>query len=292
MARFLRNQVRALVDRSPWLSHYYRYFRDTRGLFGPVKRQAGGFAYVGDHALMQGGFEPEETAIVERWAEHYDVLVNVGANVGYYALMSLQAGKHAIAVEPKPENVQFLLKNVHVNGWAERCEILPLALAARPGILALYGGGTGGSLVAGWAGTADSFAELVPISTLDIVVGDRFSGQRVFVLIDVEGAELGVLEGAVKLLDQTPRPIWMVEICIGEHQPKGITVNPAMRETFDAFWSRGYEAWTAQYQPRRVEAAEIDAIAQGGPDRLGTHNFLFIDAALPASERERLLGRA
>lgn len=292
MGGFLRRQARDLVSRSPRLSHYLRYLRDTRGLFGPVKRQLNGFAYVGDQPLMQGGFEPEETAIVARWADHYDVLVNVGANVGYYSLMSLQAGKRAVAIEPKPENVQYLLKNVHVNSWADRCEILPVALAAKPGILALYGGGTGGSLVAGWAGTAESFAELVPISTLDIVAGARFEGERVFVLIDVEGAELGVLEGAAKLLGQTPRPIWMVEICIGEHQPKGISVNPAMRATFDTFWSHGYEAWTAQYEPRQVGADEVDAIARGGPDCLGTHNFLFFDAAMPAETRKRLLGSA
>jgi hypothetical protein len=118
----------------------------------------------------------------------------------------------------------------------------------------------------------------VPTSTLDDVLGARLAGRRALLIVDIEGAEKRMLDGAGLALATEPRPVWMVEIAVDEHQPAGTTLNPELVATFDAFWRRGYEAWTAQEHSRRIERDEVEAIARTGVNTLGTHNFLFIEA--------------
>jgi FkbM family methyltransferase len=234
-----------------------------------------GFMFAGSPSMMDGTFEPTETRLFLSLLRETDVLVNVGANVGYYSCLALAHGKPVMAFEPVPENVQALYKNVRANGWQDSIEILPVALSDRPGIVEIFGAGTGASLVPGWADISERFVSSVAASTLDNLAGTRFSGKRLLILMDVEGSELHVLRGATRMLSRDPRPRWMVEISVGAHQPKGISVNPNLMETFQVFWNAGYEVSTATDTPRKVAPDEVRAIAGGGPDTLGTHNFVF-----------------
>ena len=236
-----------------------------------------GFRFIGSEAMEAGRFEPEETEIFQRVVERSDVLVNVGANAGYYCCLALQAGKHVVAYEPLPSNQRALLTNVWANGWQERIEVFPIALSDRPQVLKIYGGGTGASLVDGWAGALSENFTLVPASTLDLTLQDRFSGERVFVLVDVEGAEFSMLRGAEHMLARVPKPIWLVEIAVDEHQPQQSSINPYLLQTFEVFWQAGYVAWTAQREPRKIEREEVVAVVDTKRDTLGTHNFLFAE---------------
>lgn len=42
-----------------------------------------GFTLAGHEAMVAGTFEPEEAEVVRKLLQGVDVLVNVGANVGY-----------------------------------------------------------------------------------------------------------------------------------------------------------------------------------------------------------------
>jgi len=131
--------------------------------------------------------------------------------------------------------------------------------------------------VKGWAGTPEQYVTLVPSTTLDNVLGEKFRGKRCFMLVDIEGTEQLMLEGASSIIDMAPKPIWMMEISISEHQPKGISINPNLLSTFQIFWSHGYDAWTADRQCRIIHHDEIEQIVNTGIDTLHTHNFLFIE---------------
>lgn len=252
-----------------------RFYRENRRFAAPPPVRSMGFRFIGSRDMESGQFEPEETAIFKRIIAGADVLLNVGANVGYYCCLALQAGKRVVAYEPLPSNQRALYTNIWANGWQQQIEVLPIALSDQPQILKLYGGGTGASLVAGWAGVDSANYTLVPASTLDLTIQDRFRDDRVFLLVDVEGAEFRMLQGAWRVLAREPKPVWMVEIAVHEHQPKGTAINPQLLSTFELFWQAGYKAWTAQASSRLVERDEIAAIAASGKDTLGTHNFLF-----------------
>jgi FkbM family methyltransferase len=273
--------LKPLVERSPLLAAVYRQWRDSRGLRRPLQRSRLGFLFSGNRTMIDGSFEPAETALVQRLLGQAEVLVNVGANIGYYCCIALQAGKRVVAFEPIDLNAAYLLRHVQANGWDDRFELFPMALGARTGIVEIFGGGTGASLVPGWAGNRRDAGTRVPLSTLDTVIGGRFGGQRCLLIVDIEGAELGMLQGAAAMLARQPKPVWLVEITVGEHLPAGQRVNPNLAETFALFFAAGYAAVTADGAPRPVDMAEIDAIAAGGPDTLGTHNFLFFDPADP-----------
>lgn len=270
----MRRWMRDVADRSPGLLAAYRTWRDERDRRRPPMATPWGFTLAGLPGAASGRFEPEETALVRRLLLDVDVLVNAGANVGYYCCHALSLGRAVVAIEPLPANVAFLLANLDANGWSDRVEVFPVALGARHGILPLWGGGTGASLIPGWAGAGSAEVTRVPVLSLDRLLGHRLAGQRALVLVDVEGAELDLLAGAVETAARDPRPIWLVEIALSEHQPAAATQNPKFGETFEWFFARGYAAVTADATARPVTSADV-AAAVRGDQILPTHNFLF-----------------
>ena len=133
---------------------------------------------------------------------------DVGANIGLYSvgLSTLAPRGRVFAFEPSPGSAAFLRTNLRRNG-AENVEVVATALADREGTISFHDVPffTAGSFTAEegtWLG-ADAVGSTlvqVPCTTLDAFVEDH-SVERVDVLkIDVEGAELAVLEGGVATL--------------------------------------------------------------------------------------------
>lgn len=256
----------------------YRLLRDSREIWQEPEVTPMGFRLMGNPSMESGTFEREETAIVEKCLAGVDGFINIGANIGYYCCLALRRGKPTIAFEPIELNLQYLYRNIKANRWEDNIEIYPMALSNRVGLIQIFGAGTGASLVKGWAGTSEQYVRLVPTSTLDNVLGNRLRGKRYFILVDIEGAEGLMLEGARSVLAAEPKPVWMVEICTTEHQPQGTGVNPHLLRTFEIFWENAYEAWTADRHFRFVPKREIELISKGETDTLGTHNFLFVES--------------
>jgi len=255
----------------------YRYIKDKRDIFDEPKKTPMGFKLSGNEAMQRGEFEPEETGIVKEIIQHVDILINVGANIGYYCCIALSHAKPVVAFEPIHLNLQYLLRNIKANQWGSDIEVFPMALSNRTGIIEIYGDGTGASLIKGWADTPEQNFTLVPCTTMNNALGDRFKGKQCFFLVDIEGAEFFMLQGASAMVNLDPKPVWMMEVTIAEHQPKGISINPNLLSTFQVFWDGGYEAWTADRQCRIVEPDEVEKIVQSGKDTILTHNFLFIE---------------
>lgn len=222
--------------------------------------------------MAAGTFEPEETALVRATLSEVDALVNIGANVGYYCCHALSLGRQVLAIEPIHRNVEYLLRNIDANGWADGVRVFPTAAGAEPGILTMWGGGTAASLVRGWAGIPEGHTCLVPILPLDELIGPTLSNQRLLIIVDVEGAEFQMLQGAGDTLARKPRPTWLVEISLREHQPAGI--NPRFADTFDVFFDHGYRAFSANDSKQEVTLEDVKRIVRGERD-VATHNYLF-----------------
>ena len=269
--------IKPLVEKFPKIAWTYRLFRDNKVIIQNPKMTSLGFRFIGNKSMMNGLFEPSETEIVKKIFPKVDLFINVGANIGYYVCLALHNQKKVIAFEPIELNLKYLLKNIKANEWQNNSEIFPIALSNKIGIVEIYGSGTGASLVQGWAGISRNYSTLVPCSTINNLLGNRLIGQKIFVIVDIEGSEIFMLEGASKLLDMNPKPIWMVEIVVKDHQPKGVKINPNLLRTFEKFWSRGYESITVDKLLRKIEKKEIDLIMKTQINTLGTHNFLFYE---------------
>ena len=269
--------VKPIVERFPKVAKAYRYFRDSRQINEEPKQTPHGFWLTGNKDMEQGIFEQKETTIIIKLLAQADIFINIGANIGYYCCLALSCGKYSIAFEPIQMNLRYLYKNIKANQCENNIEIFPIALSNQVGIVDIYGGGTGASLVKGWEGISAHNVTQVPTSTLDNILVSRFQDKKCLIIIDVEGAEKYVLEGADKFLSRQPKPLWMVEISISEHQPKGTKINPNLSSIFQIFWNNGYEAWAVGEKVRSVGAEEIKAVVETGEDTLFTHNFLFIE---------------
>jgi FkbM family methyltransferase len=224
--------------------------------------------------MRNGTFEPEETALIASLLQRVDRFIDVGANLGYYTCLALQNGRDVMAVEPQPRNLRSLFQNLITNGWERNAEVMPVALAAAPGLLTLYGAsGPSASLLKSWAGYSSRYHQTVPVSTLDNLLAGRFEGERLLVKIDVEGAELGVLQGAQATLRREVRAIWLLEVCLHEFHPNGF--NSDFFDVFRQFWDNGYEAYTAQAQPRLVPRERVEDWWKARRTDSGTFNYVF-----------------
>lgn len=256
------------------IRYAYRAYRESKNQMRKPALTPGGFWLTGNAAMESGQFEQTETEVVLRLLRDVDLMINIGANIGYYCCLALQQKKHVVAFEPFPQNLKLLMRNVQLNKWSDSIEIFPLALGDHAGVIEIWGSGTGASLLKGWAGQKDR-STLVPISTLDTILGNRFEESRCLIVTDIEGAELQMLRGATKMLHRTPKPTWMVEISINEHQPEGVSINPNLVDTFSLFLMAGYAAFTADAAERSVTLEEVQQVANTGIDTLKTHNFIF-----------------
>lgn len=140
---------------------------------------------------------PPDWAEMQAWKRLLSpgsLFVDVGSNVGVYALWAADAGAHVIAVEPDPQAAQRLRRNVALNEFP--IDVIEAALAAEAGTMRLSTGlDTTNHLLA----EDTEQGTTVAVRTLDDVLGD---GVAAGVKIDVEGAERLVLEGARQALTE------------------------------------------------------------------------------------------
>jgi len=257
---------------SDWLNTYIfkRTIRfDTPFGFKMISRN-----YIANRLMMAGIFEIEEVELIKSTLTKSDVFVDVGANIGLYTCLARSLGKYAIAFEPQPHNLECLYLNLNSNNWQDT-EVFPLGLSNKPGLLTLYGAsGPSASLVSGWAGYSTQFKRIIPVNTLDTFLGKRFEGKKLFIKIDVEGAEYNVLLGALKTLSMSPRPTWFIEICLDEFHPGAM--NPHYEATFDLFWKHGYEIRLANKEFTLITPSDIKSWVARKHSIPNNFNYLFI----------------
>lgn len=257
---------------SDWLHTYI--FKKTVRFDTPFGFKMIARNYIANRMMMDGIFEIEEIGIIKKNILEADVFIDVGANIGFYTCIACSLGKYVVAIEPQPQNLFCLYANLNDNNW-KNTEVFPVGLSDKPGLLTLYGAsGTGASLVSGWAGYSARFKRVIPVQTMDTLLGNRFEGRKMFIKIDVEGAEYQVLRGALKTLQIFPRPTWFIEICLNEFHPG--KMNPDYKATFDLFWEHGYEIRMANKEFTLVTPDDIKCWINYKHSITNNFNYLFI----------------
>ncbi len=139
------------------------------------------------------------------------LVVDIGANIGIFSMfcghLVGEAGR-IVAVEPVPETHRVLLANL--DGLPAEVHCVEVACGAERGraqVVFHPGRSTTASIA---TGDADGAAERrdVEVRTLDQVTDDAVGGADIDLLkIDVEGTEVGVLEGGVGVLARVSRVV-------------------------------------------------------------------------------------
>ena len=173
-----------------------------------------------DHAVLAclidtGDLERGTRYLIQNFLKPNDVFVDIGANLGMHTLAAARAmqGKgRIIAFEPFEPTQRLLAKSIWMNGFADMTEIHQAAVSNRAGLQTLFLGASSGHHSLFPLTTPSSLAPQpveVALVRLDDVLSD--STKVDLIKIDVEGAELDVLESARPIIASNPSIALIVE---------------------------------------------------------------------------------
>jgi len=155
---------------------------------------------------IRGVHEPLETKLVKKEIKEGNVVLNIGAHIGYYTLIfaKLVGEKGEVfAFEPEPTNFSLLQKNVEINGY-KNVVLVQKVVSNKSGKAKLYlcKDHTGMHRIE-YSNGDRKFIEIETIR-LDDYFKD-YNGKIDFIKMDIEGAEGGALEGMPLLLEKNKK---------------------------------------------------------------------------------------
>jgi FkbM family methyltransferase len=172
-------------------------------VFGPFRFQCGSKTEY--HRTVGFGGEASALGAFLFLLREDDVVWDVGASVGLYAVHAAGTVRSVVAFEPDPATFQRLVANVRLNGFADRVICRARALGRSPGVVQLHTDGLEGNAPSVRNLERHTGSETVTLETVDTVLAEGVIAPTVLKL-DVEGAELAVLEGATRMLASERRP--------------------------------------------------------------------------------------
>jgi FkbM family methyltransferase len=161
-------------------------------------------SHLARRIITTGCYEPEVTTALTGFSQLGGDLINVGANIGLYAVWlakSFPNRRRVLAVEPNPEAYELLIENIRLNDLQGIVVPVHTCVGDRAGdidlayIPQLPEYSSMDRIVHPGVGKHDQRKIRVAVRTLDdIVESMEFAPSLIF--MDVEGAEHLVLEGA------------------------------------------------------------------------------------------------
>ena len=263
----------------------YRLLREFLRVypFGPGKSLAGNAAYrlfgfaevktrfgmrmrvhpnevLGRRILCTGFWEPEITALFGELLSPGDVVLDIGANIGYFTLLASklvrETGK-VLAFEPQSSNRALLLENILLNG-AQNVQVFAMGLADQNGEARLYRGTPRNPGLSSIRPAQNGPSERIELRRGDEIIS-RDLWQRVrLIKMDIEGAELSALRGLFAVLATNAAINLLVEVTpsyleeMGDSEEGLLTflreLGYAMRIVTEgpAYEVRQYDAWFAR----------------------------------------------
>lgn len=148
-------------------------------------------------------YDPLSTKIVVREIKMGNVVVDIGAHIGYYTLLFARLvgdrGK-VYAFEPEPSNFNLLKQNIEINGY-KNVALIQKAVSNENGITRLYLSeiNTGAATIIG----TENDSQYIEIETTTLDDFLMNSEEEIdFIKIDIEGAESRAIEGMTSLLSR------------------------------------------------------------------------------------------
>lgn len=193
---------------------------DARNDYQPYP-VAGGIIYldVNESKMMRaralGRYERNKMNVIMAWLKPGATFVDVGSNKGDFSLLAAKVvgsdGK-VLSFEPEPSNCYWIQKSIEANGY-ENITLFEVALSAADGTALLYLGSKSGwhTLLPGRPKRSNG-AITVMTRRLDSVLGEANQARVDMIKIDVEGAELEVLEGARQALSNNSGIVCLMDL--------------------------------------------------------------------------------
>ena len=164
-------------------------------------------------------YEPFETMVMSRQIRQGDIVLDIGAHIGYYTLIFAKLVGPAglvFAFEPEPSSFAVLKENIRMNAYTN---VVPeqLAITSERGEAPLYIN----PIQPGDNRIYDSHDGSPFVKVKAVSLDDYFSfytGEIDFIKMDIQGAEMAALQGMSSLLRKSPSVI-----IFSEFWPFGLT---------------------------------------------------------------------
>jgi FkbM family methyltransferase len=186
-----------------------------------------------------GVYEPRTSRLIRSLVTPESLVVDVGANIGWFTLLTAGRAKEVWSFEPEATNFGLLQRSVEVNGL-KNVTVRQSAVGSRDGETGLWLAGIGSGLhsIARQVGASQI---TVPCRRLDSL----FPASRIGLLkVDVEGAEPEVIAGASGLIDSGRLDAVVMEWNAGAWPGKMDLLKP-----FDAFLIDGVTRFHFRTRP-------------------------------------------
>ena len=153
---------------------------------------------IAKNLILHKRREPFSTQRLKQILSSTDVCLDIGANIGYYALLEKQIAQKVIAIEPVPQNLKRLEENIYLNGVT--INTYQYGVSDVSGKEKIYF--TEKSNLSTFRTPDCKVKEIieVPTITLDDLIG-LLPQTPTFLRMDVEGYEYKILKGAKKILE-------------------------------------------------------------------------------------------
>jgi FkbM family methyltransferase len=270
----IRQRFRAILDAETDIPSLVSENTCISKLYAATSR--GMFAFdvddrvIGWSIATNGGWESDETSALVGLIGDGDIVIDVGANLGWYSVQFARAaGRNGkvIAFEPEPRNFALLRENLWLNGVSDEVIALNLAAADKPGALEFELSGTnfGDHRVRfGGAGKAGDEPELyaessrIVISVPSITVDDALGVHAIapdtvrlrLIKLDCQGAEAAIIVGAPGALDRTDflaTEYWPYGIRRSGHDP--LLFLETLAENFKSFAELHHAKGPPEFHP-------------------------------------------
>ena len=215
-----------------------------------------------------GTYEILETRILQTLARSSSVIIDIGANVGYYTVLlakSQPSGGFLHAFEPFPASYDVTSRSVAKNDLTQKVKVSKTGLSDNPGKSVIYIPKTSGTSAASMKvlHPEETNVEVeIELETLDSYFDKNQVSNVDLIKIDVEGAELFAIKGGWETI-RTYRPFVFAELL--RKWSAGFGYHP--NEVVEMFKNEDYKCFEVS-----DSLSEIDSITE---DTIPT-NFLFI----------------
>lgn len=185
-------------------------------------------------SYVLGTAEPELQALLAEHLSPGDIVLDLGANVGFFTLVSaalVGPRGRVIAYEPLPTNAHALRHNVSLNDL-RYVEVVEAAVSDKAGTARLGANHSNqdGSIV---THQGESAVNVRTVSVDDEML--RLDLRPSLVKIDVEGAESAVLAGMIRTL-RDAQPIVVCEVHATQHVPDGPIPSMLRKAGYNVRW--------------------------------------------------------
>ena len=194
------------------------------------------------------GFEPEATSVLRRLLRSDDVVVDVGANFGWYTTLFAQLAPEGKihAFEPVPDTYGRLLENLALNEMSGRITAVQAAVSDAPGTCQIFTFEKGSGYASLSSLGEKSYRAIeVPKISLDRYLAENSIARVDFLKCDTEGSELMVLKGARALLESAGAPMIFIELNDATFSAFGYVKEDIRRTLCGHGYDRFYEVVSA-----------------------------------------------